>query len=60
MDRIKMKHPSITYKTFFNRDRSLTWLMDALKPKIDNPADQTQELINNAPLPPKTNGDAVV
>ncbi len=45
MDRIKMKHPSISYKTFFNRERALLWLMDALKPKTETPnVDQTQEI----------------
>jgi len=59
MDRIKMKHPSITYKTFFNRDRSLLWLTDALKPKTEPSPDQTQtqEMVNP---PPKTNGDVAV
>jgi ribosomal protein S4E len=32
MDRIKNRHPAILYKTFFNKDKSMTWLADALKP----------------------------
>ncbi|MDX2163437.1 MAG: hypothetical protein SF162_19120 [bacterium] len=50
MDRLKMKHPSITYKTFFNRERSLVWLSDALtvKPPVKT-AEETQEINPSGP-----------
>ncbi|MDZ4763723.1 MAG: hypothetical protein SGI73_04170 [Chloroflexota bacterium] len=39
MDRIKNRHPAILYKTFFNREKSLTWLADAIKPATSNAAE---------------------
>jgi hypothetical protein len=31
MDRIKSRHPAILYKTFFNKEKSLTWLSEMVK-----------------------------
>ncbi|MFN8529770.1 MAG: hypothetical protein U0670_14280 [Anaerolineae bacterium] len=45
MDRLKLKHPAITYKTFFNRERSLSWLFDAVLPKsAPKTTEETQEI----------------
>lgn len=36
IDRLKEKHPSIQYKTFFLRDRALTWLAENLVTPVVN------------------------
>ncbi|NDJ61271.1 MAG: hypothetical protein GYB67_09110 [Chloroflexi bacterium] len=40
MDRIRSRHPSIQYKTFFSRDRSLEWLVESL-PGAESAADDS-------------------